>query len=47
MLSFFIFAQSIDCGYMLELPSLIEVVLNEAILTSTYNLCFRAKKKIQ
>ena len=28
---FFIFAQNIDCGY------------TEAVLTSTHNLCFRAK----
>ena len=28
---FLIFAQTIDCGY------------NEAVLTSTHNLCFRAK----
>ena len=33
---FLIFAQNIDCGYMLE-------PLNEAVLTSTDNLCFRAK----
>ena len=32
---FYIFAQNIDCGYSLE-PS-------EAVLTSTHNLCFRAK----
>ena len=33
---FHIFAQNIDCAY---------IVLNEAVLTSTYNLCFRAKIK--
>ena len=32
---FLIFAQNIDCGYKLE--------LTEAVLTSTHNLCFRAK----
>ena len=32
---FLIFAQNIDCGYTLELI--------EAVLTSTHNLCFRAK----
>ena len=32
--SFLIFAQNIDCGYTLE---------PEAVLTSTHNLCFRAK----
>ena len=32
---FLIFAQNIDCGYTLE-P-------REAVLTSTHNLCFRAK----
>ena len=31
-----IFAQNIDCGYTLNR-------LNEAVLTSTHNLCFRAK----
>ena len=31
------FAQNIDCGYTLE-------PLSEAVLTSTHNLCFRAKK---
>ena len=31
----FIFAQNIDCGFTLE--------LSEAVLTSTHNLCFRAK----
>ena len=30
------FAQNIDCGYTLEPPS-------EAVLTSTHNLCFKAK----
>ena len=30
------FAQNIDCGYTLER-------LNEAVLTSTHNLCFREK----
>ena len=34
---FIIFAQNIDCGYTLE-PR-----LNEAVLTSTHNLCFGAK----
>ena len=33
---FFIFAQNIDCGYTLEPPP-------EAVLTSTHDLCFRAK----
>ena len=33
---FHIFAQNIDCGYTLEPPQ-------EAVLTSTHNLCFRAK----
>ena len=33
---FLIFAQSIDCGYTLEPP-------HQAVLTSTHNLCFRAK----
>ena len=31
------FAQNIDCGYMLEPPS------GEAVLMSTHNLCFGAK----
>ena len=35
MLYFSYFAQNIDCGYTLE--------LSEAVLTSTHNLCFRAK----
>ena len=35
---FLIFAQNIDCGYSLEPPRVIE-----AVLTSTHNLCFRAK----
>ena len=35
---FLIFAQNIDCGYTLEPPR-----LNEAVLTSTHNLCFGAK----
>ena len=34
---FLIFAQNIDCGYTLEPPQC------EAVLTSTHNLCFRAK----
>ena len=34
---FLIFAQNTDRGYTLE--------LSEAVLTSTRNLCFRAKKK--
>ena len=34
-----IFAQNIDCWYTLEPP------LAEAVLTSTHNLCFRAKNK--
>ena len=34
---FHIFAQNIDCGYMLEPPQ------QEAVLTSTQNLCFEAK----
>ena len=33
-----IFAQSIDCGYSLELP-------HEEIQTITLNLCLRAKKR--
>ena len=33
---FLIFAQNIDCGYTLRPP-------REAVLTSTHNLCFRAK----
>ena len=33
---FLIFAQNIDCGYMIER-------LGEAVLTSTHNLCFGAK----
>ena len=35
---FHIFAQNIDCVYTLEPPHCIE-----AVLTSTHNLCFRAK----
>ena len=34
---FLTFAQNIDCGYTLEPP------FSEAVLTSTDNLCFRAK----
>ena len=34
--SFLIFAQNMDCGYTLEPPH------DEAVLTSTQNLCFRA-----
>ena len=34
---FLFFAQNIDCGYTLEPPH------NEAVLTCTHNLCFRAK----
>ena len=37
---FFIFAQNIDCGYTLEPPRRGGA---EAVLTSTHNLCFRAK----
>ena len=33
---FLIFAKNIDCGYTFER-------LSEAVLTSTHNLCFRAK----
>ena len=33
---FLIFAKNIDCWYTLEPP-------HEAVLTSTHNLCFRAK----
>ena len=33
---FLIFAQNIDCGYMLESPQV-------GVLTSTHNICFRAK----
>ena len=36
---FHIFAQNIDSGYTLEPPH------NEAVLTSTHNLCFGAKIK--
>ena len=35
---FLIFAQNIDFGYTLEPP-----LRSEAVLTSTHNLCFRAK----
>ena len=35
-ISFHIFVQNIDCGYKLE-------PLSEAVLTSTNNLCCRAK----
>ena len=35
---FLIFAQNIDSGYTLEPPQ-----LSEAVLTSTHDLCFRAK----
>ena len=38
---FIIFALNIDRGYMLEPPH-----LTEAVLTSTHNLCFRAKIRI-
>ena len=38
---FLIFAQNIDCGYTLEPPQY------EGVLTSTHNLCFRAKNKNQ
>ena len=34
---FLIFAQNIDCGHTLEPPH------NKAVLTTTHNLCFRAK----
>ena len=34
---FLIFAQNIYCGYTLEPPHI------EAVLTSTHNICFRAK----
>ena len=33
---FLIFAQNIDCGYMLEPP-------RQAVLTSTHNVCFEEK----
>ena len=36
---FLIFAQNIGCVYTLEPPR----CLREAVLTSTHNLCFRAK----
>ena len=36
---FLIFAQNIDCGYKLEPPRR----GGSAVLTSTHNLCFRAK----
>ena len=35
------FAQNIDCGYFLETPCIIV----DAVLTSSHNPCFRAKKK--
>ena len=35
---FLTFAQNIDCGYTLEPPR-----RDEAVLTSTHNLCFGAK----
>ena len=38
---FLIFAQNIDRGYMLELYRLREAV--EVVLTSTHDICFRAK----
>ena len=37
---FLIFAQNIECGYMLEPP---QRCLTEAVLMSTHNLCYRAK----
>ena len=37
--TFLIFAQDIDCGYTLGGSN------DEAVLMSTHNLCFRAKKK--
>ena len=43
---FLIFAQNIDCGYTLEPPrrgGSNEYPQAEAVLTSTHNLCFRAK----
>ena len=44
---FLIFAQNIDCGYMLEPPRLEPPhrggSTGEAVLTSTHNLCFGAK----
>ena len=50
---FLIFAQNIDCGYNLEPPrwggsyeylqSMFWSKNSEAVLTSTYNLCFGAK----
>ena len=48
---FYIFAQNIDCGYTLEPPQwgssneYLQSVgfCSEAVLTSTHNLCFRAK----
>ena len=36
---FLIFAQNIDCGYMLDPPRL----AGKAVLTSTHTLCFAAK----
>ena len=38
---FLIFAQNIDCGYSLEPPHNIDC--GYSFLTSTHNLCFRAK----
>ena len=42
---FLIFAQNIDCGYTLEPPRRggSKNRLDEAVLTSTHNLCFGAK----
>ena len=37
---FFIFAQNIDREYTLEPPQ------SEAVLTSTHNICFKAKTRI-
>ena len=42
-LIFSIFAQNIDCGYMLEPPH--HHRLDKAVLASTHNLCFGSKIK--
>ena len=52
---FHISAQNIDCGYSLELPrrggsnehpQFIENRLDEAVLTSTHNLCFEQDEAV-
>ena len=37
---FLVFAQNINCGYTIE-----PLLFSEAVLTSTHNICFRAKNK--